>query len=86
MTLKFEGTDVKRDVAVTLEGVLLPQEENLTERVFAFLDRVQGSIALKDDVMKCFRQASGKEVIASGLLGLELPESWRAVLMEMTIR
>ena len=52
----------------------------------AFLDRVQGSIALKDDVMKCFRQASGKEEIASGLMGLELPESWRAVLMEMTIR
>ena len=77
---------MKRDISVMLEGELLPQDENLSERVFEFLDRVQGSVVRKDEVMKCFRQASGKEEIASGLMGMDLPESWRAVLMEMVMR
>ena len=86
LTLVFTGTDVKRAVSAELEGNLLAEDKNLPERVFEFLDRVQGSTVLKNDVLKCFRQASDKAEIASGLMGLELPESWRAVLMEMAVR
>lgn len=86
LTLKFDGTEVKRDLTVELCGMLLPDEKDLQERAFDLLDQIQGSITTKNDVMKCFRQASTKEELVSVLMGLELPESWRAVLLELAVR
>ena len=86
LTLALNGTDVERVISVSLEGVLLPEDDDLNERVFEFLDRVQGSVVLKDEVMKCFHQASGNAEIVCGLQGMNIPESWRSVLIEMTMR
>lgn len=86
LTLTLNGTDVERVISVSLEGALLPEDDDLNERVFEFLDRVQGSVVLKDEVMKCFHQASGNAEIVCGLQGMNIPESWRSVLIEMTMR
>ena len=86
LTLTLEGEQAGRELRVELGGSLTADNQDLTERVFAFLDRVQGSVVLKNDVMTCFRNGASTEEIVSGLMGLELPESWRNVLMEMTVR
>lgn len=86
LTLILEGEQAGRELRVELGGSLTGDNQDLTERVFAFLDRVQGSVVLKNDVMTCFKNGASTEEIVSGLMGLELPESWRNVLMEMTVR
>lgn len=86
LTLKLEEKAADRELCVELGGNLLADNGDLKERVFAFLDQVQGSAVLKNDVMNCFGNASGTDEIVSGLMGLEIPESWRNVLIEMTVR
>lgn len=86
LTLRMEEKASDRELCVELKGNLLADNRDLNERVFAFLDQVQGSAVLKNDVMNCFGNASGIDEIVSGLAGLEIPESWRNVLMEMTVR
>ncbi len=86
LTLTLEGERTDREIRVELQGGLTADNRDLTERVFAFLDQIQGSVVMKNDVMTCFRNGDSTEEIVSGLMGLELPESWRNVLMEMTVR
>lgn len=86
LTVTLDGSAVERDIQITLTGDLVAEDHDLEERVFTFLDRVQGSIAHKNDVMKCLRQAANREEMVCGLMGLDLPESWRAVLLELVVR
>ena len=86
MTLCFEGSDVKRTISVTMDGRLLPEELDFQAHLFDVLDMFQGDAVLKKAVMKCFGQAKNSAEIVSGLMGLDLPESWRSVLMEMAVR
>lgn len=86
LTLCFEGSDVRRTLSVTLDGRLLPEELDFQAHLFDVLDMFQGDAVLKKAVMKCFEQAKTQAEIVSGLMGLDLPESWRSVLMEMAVR
>ena len=85
MTLTFAAGDPGRDIRITLKGELLHGNEDLTERAFAFLDASQGSTVLKNAVYQCFLNSPSKEQLVSGILGLNPPESWRNVLMEMIL-
>ena len=86
LTLCFEGSDVKRTLSVMMDGRLLPEELDFQAYLFDVLDMFQGDAVLKKAVMKCFEQAKTQAEIVSGLMGLDLPESWRSVLMEMAVR
>ena len=89
LTLTTELLEAGRSVSVTLPGAddctAKESRERLNERVFEFLDQVQGSIVKKKNVYQYFAGDYTKEEILASLTGLELPESWKAVLTEMLI-
>ena len=89
LTLTTELLEAGRSVSVTLPGAddctAKESREKLNERVFEFLDQVQGSIVKKKNVYQYFAGDYTKEEILASLTGLELPESWKAVLTEMLI-
>lgn len=83
MTLRFAKKPAGRELEVTLEGALLWDNHDLTERAFAFLDRVQGSTVMKKALYQCFVNGESPEEIISGIMGLNPPESWKHALLEM---
>lgn len=85
LTLKFEGQDPSRGLSVKLSGDLMQNNEDLVERVLAFLDSAQGEVVMKNDIYQCVRNASSNEEIISGLRGLQIPESWMNVLTELIV-
>lgn len=89
LTLTTELLEAGRSVSVTFPGAddctAKESRERLNERVFEFLDQVQGSIVKKKNVYQYFAGDYTKEEILASLTGLELPESWKAVLTEMLI-
>lgn len=85
LTLVLKGDDPSRALTAELSGDLVYSRDDLKERALAFLDMVQGSTVMKYNIYQCFLNAADNEELISGILGLNPPESWRNVLMEMIV-
>lgn len=83
LTLSFEGTKPSRALQAELRGCLIRDGGDLKERAFELLKSFQGSVAMKDEIYRCFRKTSSCGEILSEILALDPPESWQQALTEL---
>ena len=55
----------------------------MRSQIFQLLDQIQGSIVKKKNVYQYFKDGYSKEEIVSALMGMEISESWKILLIEM---
>ncbi|MCD8221746.1 MAG: glycoside hydrolase family 31 protein [Clostridiales bacterium] len=83
LTLFFRDRDPACPLTVTLRGALKQDNRDLKERVFAFLDGVQGSTVMKNAIYQCFESELSPERLVSAVMALNPPDGWKKALLEM---
>lgn len=87
VVITTEFLETGREVCVTLPGAASctkpGSEEETRNQIFQLLDQIQGSIVKKKNVYQYFKDGYSKEEIVSALMGMEISESWKILLMEM---
>ena len=82
-----EFLEIGREVCITLPGAVSctkpESEEEMRSQIFQLLDQIQGSIVKKKNVYQYFIDGYSKEEIVSALMGMEISESWKILLIEM---
>lgn len=82
-----EFLEIGREVCITLPGAVSctkpESEEEMRSQIFQLLDQIQGSIVKKKNVYQYFKDGYSKEEIVSALMGMEISESWKILLIEM---
>ena len=87
LTLTLAGDDPGRIIHTELtaedEQGLTAGQEDLTERVFAFLDRMQGSTEMKTALYQCVEKGGKPHEILADIHSLRPPKRVEDILIEM---